>query len=95
MSDARASAGRGQAPPATPLKARFASADGSELITVVSSESSKVKPTFLQARPPAQTCQGQPRAPVCTTLLLNACMAPDNSTGMRCKSGTSWLRACA
>ena len=54
-SDARARAGRGQAPPATPLKARFASADGSELITVVSSESSKVKPTFLQARPPAWT----------------------------------------
>ena len=52
-----ASAGRGQAPPATPLKARFASADGSELITVVSSESSKVRPTFLQACQPAATCQ--------------------------------------
>ena len=45
-------AGRGQAAPASPVKARFASPDSSELITVVASEASKVRPTFLQARPP-------------------------------------------
>jgi len=61
-------AGRGQAAPVSPVKARFASADSSELITVVASEASKVRPTFLQARSASLSTERSPGEAAASTL---------------------------